>query len=139
VPKSSAFVRIKADVLKIVAAIPYGRLTTYRSIGQHLDVMPRHVAYILSQLDAADKLAYPWHRVVGDGGRLGVIKRHADGRPQEKLLTEEGHRIEGDEIASRFLEVFVEAAELDSGVPRQTRPAPDSLGEKAAAKPRRRQ
>ena len=93
--------------------------------------MPRHVAYILSQLDDVDKLEYPWHRVTGDGGSLGVIKRHTDGRPQEKLLTEEGHRVEGDEIASRFVDVFVEASALDSGVPQQTRPASESAPKQA--------
>ena len=35
-PKSPFFERIKHDVLKIVAAIPYGKVTTYSSIGDHL-------------------------------------------------------------------------------------------------------
>jgi methylated-DNA-protein-cysteine methyltransferase related protein len=55
-PKSPAFIRIKADVLKIVTAIPLSRVTTFRSIGEHFDVMPRHVAYILTMLSPEEKV-----------------------------------------------------------------------------------
>jgi len=43
-PRSTAFIRIKADVLGIVRNIPPGRLCTYAAIGRHLDVMARQVA-----------------------------------------------------------------------------------------------
>jgi hypothetical protein len=54
--KSPFFARIKADVLTIVASIPEGSVVTFRDIGAHLDVMPRHVAYILKMLDAEERV-----------------------------------------------------------------------------------
>ncbi len=54
--KSPFFARIKADVLMTVASIPEGGVVTFRDIGAHLDVMPRHVAYILKMLDAEERV-----------------------------------------------------------------------------------
>jgi methylated-DNA-protein-cysteine methyltransferase related protein len=66
--------RIKADVLAIVRRIPAGRVATHGQIGRHLAVIPRHIATVLITLDAADRAATPWWRVVADGGAIG---RHA--------------------------------------------------------------
>jgi hypothetical protein len=46
---SPFYARIRADVLAILHAVPAGKAVTYADIGAHLDVAPRHVAYILSQ------------------------------------------------------------------------------------------
>jgi methylated-DNA-protein-cysteine methyltransferase-like protein len=62
--KSPFFARIKADVLTIVASIPEGEVLTFRDIGAHLDVMPRHIAYILKMLDTEERAAFPADRVV---------------------------------------------------------------------------
>jgi methylated-DNA-protein-cysteine methyltransferase related protein len=121
-PKSPFFIRIKADVLKIVAAIPEGSVCSYASIGEHLDVMPRHVAYILSMLEPYEQIEFPWHRVVGGNGKLGKSKRSAVGQSQAALLLAEGILVENDSIASSLLEHFVPAAKLKSGVRKQARP-----------------
>jgi methylated-DNA-protein-cysteine methyltransferase related protein len=68
---SDAYVRIKADVLALVGRIPQGRVATHKQIGMHLNVMPRHVAYILATLDDQDRNRVPWWRVVADGGAVG--------------------------------------------------------------------
>jgi hypothetical protein len=47
---SPFYARIRADVLAIARAVPAGHAITFADIGQHLDVMPRHVAYILKML-----------------------------------------------------------------------------------------
>jgi alkylated DNA nucleotide flippase Atl1 len=78
--KSPVFARIKMQVLDIVATIPETRVSTYQSIGEHLDVMPRHVASILSQLPPNEKMVYPWQRVVSGDGSLGVVKKGPDGK-----------------------------------------------------------
>jgi methylated-DNA-protein-cysteine methyltransferase related protein len=122
-PKSVAFIRIKTDVLKIVAAIPKGRLCTFRSIGEHLDVMPRHVAYILTMLSDEEKKALPWYRVVSDSGTLGVAKFAADGRSQAALLIDEGLIASSKAITVGFDRLFIAASTLKSGVVKQTRPA----------------
>ncbi len=121
--KSDAFARIRQQVLQLTSAVPAGSVCTYQSLGEYLDVMPRHVAYILSQLEAHEKLVYPWHRVVGGDGSLGTPKRNPDGTLQADLLTAEGILVSGNRVASAFERVFIPAGQLPSGLPRQERPA----------------
>jgi methylated-DNA-protein-cysteine methyltransferase-like protein len=85
--------------------------------------MPRHVAYILSQLEDNEKLVYPWHRVVAGNGTLGAPKKNPDGTSQSDLLREEGLVVSGNRIASGFERLLMQAEELPSGLPRQQRPA----------------
>jgi alkylated DNA nucleotide flippase Atl1 len=72
--KSKAFIGIKRDVCLIVSTIPAGRVTTFASIGTYMSVVPRHIAYILSTLTEEEQLTHPWHRVVGQAGKLGRIR-----------------------------------------------------------------
>lgn len=58
-PTSPFYARIKAQVLQLTAAVPAGRVCTFRSMGEYLDVMPRQVAYLLSQLDADEQARRP--------------------------------------------------------------------------------
>lgn len=68
---SDAFARITRDVLKIVAAIPRGRVTTFESVGDCIDVPARHVAYALSRVNAStDNVPNALHRVVGASGKV---------------------------------------------------------------------
>ncbi|WP_216913178.1 MULTISPECIES: MGMT family protein [unclassified Synechococcus] len=119
--KSEAFARIKDQVLRIVATIPESKITTYQSIGEHLAVMPRHVAYILSQLDDSTKLDVPWFRVVSADGSLGVPKRDPNGDTQAQLLQREGIDVVGHAVATPLEAVFLPAAALSHGIPRQVR------------------
>ncbi|HAN96585.1 MAG TPA: cysteine methyltransferase [Planctomycetaceae bacterium] len=103
-PKSPNFIRIKADVLRLVAKVPRGRVTTYGAIGLELDVMARHVAYILAMLtdDEADEV--PWHRVVGQAGLLKPTRL----RPlavRRALLEAEGIRVGDDDRVETFEQV----------------------------------
>lgn len=91
-------------------------------MGEYLDVMPRHVAYILSQLSEPEKFVYPWHRVVSADGSLGTLKQNPDGTSQAELLRAEGLIVSGNRIAYGFQEVFVPAEGLPSGLTRQKRP-----------------
>ena len=120
---SPFFIRIKSDVLKIILAIPKGKICSYASIGEHLDVVPRHVAYILSTLQPLEKIQYPWHRVVGGDGKLGKLKRSENGETQSELLRAEGVLIVGNSVEAFFSTLLVPAAKLKSGVRKQTRPA----------------
>ncbi len=120
-PTSPAFIRIKAQTLQIVAAIPASRVCTYRAIGAHLDVMPRHVAYILTMLEPVEKLEFPWFRVVGDDGALGALKRNADGRTQAEMLADEGLVVSNNSLAISMGHALIEVQALNSGVDQQTR------------------
>ncbi len=119
--KSEAFARIKDQVLRIVATIPESKITTYQSIGEHLAVMPRHVAYILSQLDDNTKMDVPWYRVVSADGSLGVPKRDPNGDTQAQLLRREGIDVVGHAVAPPLEAVVLPAAALPHGIPRQVR------------------
>jgi alkylated DNA nucleotide flippase Atl1 len=66
--KSAAFARIKNQVLSMTFHIPAGQVSTYRSLAEHIDVMPIHVAYILTMLSLEEKDRIPWHRVVSESG-----------------------------------------------------------------------
>jgi methylated-DNA-protein-cysteine methyltransferase related protein len=119
---SPFYARIKADVLKIVASIPKGKVCTFSSIGEHLDVVPRHIAYILSTLEPLEKIQYPWYRVVGNDGDLGKPKSSETGESQSDLLAVDGILVVGNSIAASFAKHFVECSLLKSGVLKQTRP-----------------
>ncbi|MBK1658326.1 MGMT family protein [Paracraurococcus ruber] len=122
---SPHFARIKADVLRIMASVPAGQVVSFADIGTHLDVMPRHVAYILATLPDIEKATLPWWRAVAADGSLGTPKRAPDGTTQAALLAAEGVM---DPAAA-----LVAVAALPHGVQRQTRPAITP-----AAPPRRR-
>ncbi|HZF74813.1 MAG TPA: MGMT family protein [Acetobacteraceae bacterium] len=120
---SPFFARIKGDVLRIVSAVPPGRVVTFADVGAHLDVMPRHVAYILAQLRPEEQTRTPWHRAVSADGTLATPKENAFGISQAELLREEGVTRDAAGRIARFEEVRVEVAGLPHGVPPQTRPA----------------
>jgi methylated-DNA-protein-cysteine methyltransferase related protein len=119
-PKSVAFARIKNQVLKITSSIPRGRICTYGSIALHLDVMPRHVAYILTMLSPEEKDDIPWQRMVADGGAISAPKT-AKAAEQIECLATEGIEVNKSKKIIDFEAVFIDAADLDSGIERQYR------------------
>lgn len=92
-PKSVAFARIRAEVIRLVALIPPGKFTTYGSIAVHMNVIARHVATVLSHLTADESAMLPWHRVVAAEARLSPNMDPALSRKQRRLLKAEGLRI----------------------------------------------
>ncbi|MFQ3627475.1 MAG: MGMT family protein [Cyanobacteriota bacterium] len=118
--KSAAFARIKEQVLAMTTSIPAGRVSTYRSLAAHIDVVPRHVAYILSTLSEAERAAVPWYRVVAEDGVISAPNA-AKARAQIDELLAEEYRVENKkllELGDRFIAV----ADLNSGISPQTRP-----------------
>ncbi len=69
-PKSKAFARVRAEVIRLVGLIPRGKFTTYGSIGVQMNVMARHVAFVMSSLTEQEAAELPWHRVVSADARL---------------------------------------------------------------------
>jgi methylated-DNA-protein-cysteine methyltransferase related protein len=113
--KSKAFAGIKRDVLLITSALPPGRVTTNKSIGTFMNIVPRHVAYILATLTPEEQLTTPWYRVVGDDGKLGKRKVDAAGQTQAELLIAEGIQVVAGAVVA-FDELLVEASTLNSSV-----------------------
>ncbi|MBE7494994.1 MAG: MGMT family protein [Verrucomicrobiaceae bacterium] len=92
--KSIAFTRIRAEVLRLVALIPEGRFTTYGSIAIHMNIMARHVAFVLARLTDEESAALPWHRVVAADARISPNMDPALARRQRRLLRAEGLRMD---------------------------------------------
>ena len=113
--KSQAFALIKIDILKIVKCIPKGKLTSYKAIGNYMDVVPRQVAYIISTLSDEEKDESPWYRVIGEKAKLGKTKLDSKGNTQESLLVVEGHQVDKGIVAD-VDKVFVEVDDLNTGV-----------------------
>ncbi len=115
--RSEAFARIKADILAIIRSVPEGAVVTFADIGAHLDIAPRHAAYILATLAGGQDEAFPWHRAVAVDGALLSGPR---GARQAVLLGAEGHAIARGKLTG--IEAIVAVAALGHGVPKQTRP-----------------
>jgi DNA transformation protein and related proteins len=104
---SDAFARITRDVLKIVAAIPRGRVATLQSIGDCIDVPSRHVAYVLSRDASNVESTLPLHRVVGKDGKLPAKPTDA----AQKLAIEKISVTRG--VVDEFAKRFIDAASLN--------------------------
>ncbi len=95
-PKSLAFARIRAEVIRLVALIPAGKFTTYGSIAVHMNVMARHVAFVMARLTEEESARLPWHRVVSADARLSA-KMDPDLRQlQRTRLEDEGLTINAE-------------------------------------------
>ena len=92
-PKSKAFTRIRAEVIRLVGLIPPGKFTTYGSIAIHMNVVARHVATVMSRLTEEEAATLPWHRVVSADARISPRMDAALARKQRKRLREEGMKI----------------------------------------------
>ena len=92
-PKSKAFTRIRAEVLRLIGLIPPGKFTTYGSIAIHMNVMARHVAFVMSRLTEQESAELPWHRVVSADARISPRMDAALAKLQRKRLRSEGLKI----------------------------------------------
>ncbi len=118
---SAFFTRIKRDCLAIASVIPAGKVSTFSILGKHLDVPPRHVAYVLATLTDAELTTAPWWRLVGDGGKLGKVRLGEHGISQAEFLENEGVRVERLQVLGFELHC-VNTLQLGSGIGQQTRP-----------------
>jgi methylated-DNA-protein-cysteine methyltransferase related protein len=92
-PKSKAFARIRAEVIRLVGLIPKGTFTTYGSIAIHMNVMARHVAFVMSRLTEEESATLPWHRVVSADARISPNMPEASAKKQRNRLKKEGMKI----------------------------------------------
>jgi methylated-DNA-protein-cysteine methyltransferase-like protein len=93
-PKSKAFARIRAEVIRLVGLIPPGKFTTYGSVAVHMNVMARHVAFVMSSLTEQEAAELPWHRVVSRDARLSPHMDAALSKVQRRRLRREGLKID---------------------------------------------
>lgn len=78
-------------ILAVVRRIPRGRVATYGQVAAlaGLPHAPRVAGYALRSLPAGTPL--PWHRVLGAGGRLSLLRLSPEGGITQRLrLSAEG-------------------------------------------------
>jgi methylated-DNA-protein-cysteine methyltransferase-like protein len=92
-PKSKAFARIRAEVIRQIAIVPEGKFTTYGSIATHMIVAALHVAAVLGSLTAGEAAALPWHRIVASDGRISPAMPRRIARVQRARLSAECMKI----------------------------------------------
>jgi len=92
----------REKALRIVAAIPMGRVTTYGAIARRLKTSPRQVARVLVSLTRDEAEEYPWFRVVAAKGVVSSIKLGAVGRRQIERLRVEGSRVSSRNAVEEF-------------------------------------
>jgi methylated-DNA-protein-cysteine methyltransferase related protein len=112
---SPFYQRIKGDVLTICRLIPRGRVVSFADVGRHLDVVPRHIAYILSQLDPVERETVPWHRVIAANGTVSSAE-------QLSLLSGENAPIDGTRVSAATA-VWIALADIPEMIPAEQRPA----------------
>ena len=92
--KSRTYLRIRAEVLRLVRLIPAGKFTTYGSIAVHMNVVALHVGSVLSSLTEEEAATMPWHRVVSSDGRLSTKMGAELSKVQRARLEGEGLKID---------------------------------------------
>lgn len=81
---------IKDIVLRIVAAIPIGRVASYGQVAKKAGY-PSHARYVGAVLkNLPDGSCLPWHRVVNAKGQLAFSQGSDAYNKQQKLLENEG-------------------------------------------------
>jgi alkylated DNA nucleotide flippase Atl1 len=108
----ASYTRINDDILRVVRAIPAGRVTTVDAIAQFLHVSTHHITYLLARRYASEREASPWHRVLAHRGAIGRVLFDAQGRSQAELLAAEGvavgYRGRVADYASRYFQPSTE-------------------------------
>ena len=95
-------------MLRCVAEIPRGRVTTYGSVGAAVGTGPRQVAAVLSLDPGAPDV--PWHRVVGAGGLLRIVHPVGHKAQRERLISE-GLNV-GERRVESFDQAFIDMSDL---------------------------
>lgn len=86
----ATYTRINNDILRVVRAIPPGRVTTVDAISHYLNVPAHHVSFLLARRFEGGGDAVPWYRVLAHRGAIGRPLFNVDGRSQSECLAAEG-------------------------------------------------
>ncbi len=99
----------RARILRCVAEIPKGRVTTYGCIGAACGTGPRQAAAVLAIDPGTSDV--PWHRVVGAGGLLRIVHPVGHKEQRERLISE-GLELTERKVKS-FDDVFIDMSDLE--------------------------
>lgn len=90
----------QANILKLLALVPYGCVVTYGQLADlaGLPGRARLVGLTLRNLEVSD---LPWHRVVGANGRISLPKGSPAWLEQRQKLLSEGVFFRGNAISGQ--------------------------------------
>ena len=63
--------QVRSEVLRLVAAVPCGRVTSADALAGSVGAPPLAIVNILERLSEDERDTVPWHRVVAKGGAIG--------------------------------------------------------------------
>ncbi len=82
---------MKRALLEQLSAIPSGKVVALDQMAIAMNIPPRHVAFMVSQLGEAEREMVPWHRLVPSGCKFPAeAKRSPRQIEQVRLLDLEG-------------------------------------------------
>lgn len=84
------YTRMNDDIVRVVRAIPPGRVTTVDAISHFLGVPAHHVSFLLARRFEAGGAPVPWYRVLAHRGAIGRPLLDDSGRSQADYLAAEG-------------------------------------------------
>jgi alkylated DNA nucleotide flippase Atl1 len=114
-------------LLAAIARIPFGRVAGIGTVAVTASLDRRWVGSLLLQLTPEERAAYPWHRVVQDGGAVG---RHPWRDEQVARLRAEGVPVAPVGIVQELAERRV--LDLESPPPALPPPANQGAGRSRA-------
>lgn len=91
-PKPSpAFQAMKRALFEQLSAIPRGKIVMLDQMAVAMNIPPRHVAYMVSQLSEAEREMVPWHRLVPSGCTFPTERKRSPRQIEQlRLLAHEG-------------------------------------------------
>ncbi len=127
------YTRINEHIVRVVCAVPHGRVTTVEAISHFLLVPAHHVTYLLARRSDTHGLAperpidpalplvswqpsVPWHRVLAHRGAIGRPLLDANGRTQAQCLMAEGVAVDYRGRVGDFEARFFELTPSSTGV-----------------------
>lgn len=127
------YTRINEHILRVVCALPEGRVTTVEAISHFLLVPAHHVTYLMARrpdpnsaaTDTPDNGAesprswptsVPWHRVLAHPGAIGRPFLDGNGRSQAHYLKAEGVAVDYRGRVGDFETRFYELTPASTGV-----------------------
>ncbi len=127
------YTRINEHIVRVVCAVPHGRVTTVEAISHFLLVPAHHVTYLLARRPDTNgpaperpsdpappqvswQSSVPWHRVLAHRGAIGRPFLDANGRTQAQHLIAEGVAVDFRGRIAEFETRFFELTPASTGV-----------------------
>lgn len=104
------------NLLKVVNAIPRGRVISYGNVGAIIGISGWSVGRLLSNLSEEQWDKVMWHRVVAKNGQISSLKLGIRGQLQIQLLQKENIKTSDGVVNMKEFEVTKDELDELSGI-----------------------